>query len=236
MTPASSITRRAIPTALLLLAFTVAPALARRMDVEVWTDRGDDAVYEPGDEMRVNVRTSDDAYLLVYEIDSEGNVSLLYPWRRGSAEVQGRRTLQLPGRDSDYQLAVEKQTGQGFIVAVASDQPFRDLPWYLRPFDPQAASMGYEGDPDSDDNEGFDEHGRVVGDPYVGMERIRRRILDHPGDVESFATAYTTYYVHEQVRYPRYICNDCHRPGQWAWWDGFDPYYAHCSVVRIEAV
>ena len=26
-------------------------------------------------------------------------------------------------------------------------------------------------------------------------------------------------------------CNDCHRPGAWAWWDGFDPYYTHCSVV-----
>src|SRR5262249_24068279 len=25
-------------------------------------------------------------------------------------------------------------------------------------------------------------------------------------------------------------CNDCHRPGYWAWWDGFDPYYANCSV------
>jgi len=65
----------------------------------------------------------------------------------------------------------------------------------------------------------------------VVMERIRRRVLGTPEDLDSFGTAYTTYYVHEQVRYPRYVCNDCHRPGSWAWWPDFDPYYAHCSVV-----
>ncbi len=183
--------------------------------------------------MRVKVRASQDAYLLVYEIDADGNVNLLYPWKRGSGLVEGRRTLRLPPDDADYQLVVEKETGQGFLVAVASDRPFRDLPWFLRPFDPQAASVGYEGAPQSGEEpeEGFDEDGRVVGDPYVAMERIRRRVLDRPGDTEHFASAYSTYYVHEQVRYPRYLCNDCHRPNRWAWWDGFDPYYAHCSVM-----
>ena len=222
---------RAIPAALLLLAFVVAPVRARGMDVQVWTDRGDDAVYEPGDAMRVKVRTSDDAYLLVYELDSEGNVNLLYPWKRSADRVEGRRTLRLPEDGSDYQLVVERATGQGFIVAIASDRPFRELPWFLRPYDPQAAAVGYEGDEDTRDEEGFDDKGRVVGDPYVAMERIRRRVLERPGDVDAFATSYSTYYVHEQVRYPRYLCNDCHRPQYWAWWNGFDPYYTHCSVV-----
>jgi len=64
----------------------------------------------------------------------------------------------------------------------------------------------------------------------VAMERIRRRVLQDPGDEEAFASAYSTYYVHEQVRYPRYLCNDCHRPANWAWWPGYDPYYTRCSV------
>ena len=62
------------------------------------------------------------------------------------------------------------------------------------------------------------------------MERIRRRVVADPNDIDDFGTAYTTYYVHERVRYPRYLCYDCHRPNYWAWWDGFDPYYTHCSV------
>ncbi|HEV2106529.1 MAG TPA: DUF4384 domain-containing protein, partial [Candidatus Eisenbacteria bacterium] len=205
-----------------------APAMAHRLDVELWTDRGDNAVYQPGDAMQVKVRTNDDAYLLVYEIDSEGSVHVLFPWKHTSGMVDGRRTYRIPSEDSRYELQVEAATGEGFIVAIASREPFRDLPWYLRPYDPQAASVGYANAPQNE--EGFDDQGRVVGDPYVAMERIRRRVLADAADEDGFASSYASYYVHEEVRYPRYLCNDCHRPDYWTWWSGFDPYYTTCSV------
>jgi hypothetical protein len=232
MNPTSSFPARALIGASLLLAVAAAPAFAK-LDVEVWTDRGDDAVYQSGDAMHLKIRTSADSYLLVYELDTDGNVNLLYPTKRGTGYIQGRETFHLPEDVTQDQLVVENDTGQGFLVAIASAQPFKDLPWYLRPFDPQAASVGYADDPEAkkQDEEGFDENGRAVGDPYVVMERIRRRVLNTPDDLEAFGTAYTTYYVHEQVSYPRYVCNDCHRPGAWSWWAGFDPYYTHCSVV-----
>jgi len=204
-------------------------ATARPLSVEVWTDRGDDAVYNPGEVMQVKARTNDDAYLLVYEIDSEGRVTVLFPWRRGSGMVEGRSTLRLPPEGSRYELTVERETGQGYLVALASREPFRDLPWYLRPFDPQGEAIGYEGR--HDEVEGFDEDGRVLGDPTVAIERIRRSVLGDPSDLSDFATSYATYYVSHPVRYPRYLCYDCHRPHRWAWWDGFDPYYATCSVI-----
>ena len=40
--------------------------------------------------------------------------------------------------------------------------------------------------------------GRIVGDPFVAMERIRRRVLSDPDNDEAFATAYTSYYIHER--------------------------------------
>ena len=232
MNPTPSTTARALAFASLLLAVAAAPAFAK-LDVEIWNDRGDDAVYQPGDAMHLKVRTSADAYLLVYELDTQGNVNLLYPLQRSSGYIKGKDDFKLPEDVTQDQLVVESETGQGFLVAIASSQPFRDMPWYLRPFDPQAASMGYADGSDSTkaDAEGFDENGRAVGDPYVVMERIRRRVLTSPEDLDAFGTAYTTYYVHEQVKYPRYVCNDCHRPGAWSWWAGFDPYYTHCSVV-----
>ncbi len=210
---------------------TAGAAMARPLSVEVWTDRGDDAVYTPGEQMLVKARTNDDAYLLVYEIDAEGQVTVLYPFRHAGGMVAGRNTLHLPPDDSGYELAVDNVTGQGFIVAIASRQPFLALPWYLRPFDPQAESIGYANRHETDTTEGVDENGRIVGDPYVAIERIRRDVLGRPDDVEDFATSYTSYFIGNEVRYPRYLCNDCHRPGQWAWWDGFDPYYAQCSVI-----
>jgi hypothetical protein len=215
-------------TALAVLLVAGAAA-ARPLSVEVWTDRGDDAVYKPGENMQVKARTNDDAYLLVYQIDSEGAITVLYPFRRAPGMVESGQTQFMPPKDAPYVLTVESQVGQDYIVAIASRQPFAELPWFLRPLDPQGDALGYENR--HDEQEGFDEQGRVIGDPTVAIERIRRQVLAQPDAAEDFATSYTTYYVGHEVRYPRYVCNDCHHPGYWAWWDGYDPYYTTCSVV-----
>jgi hypothetical protein len=212
----------------LLTALPISEASARDLSVEIATDRGHDAVYRNGDPLSITARTSADAYLMVYEIDAEGYVHLLFPDRNSSPFVEGDRTYELPRSDSNLELVVRGPVGQGYIVAIASEQPFLDLPWYLRPYDAQAEEMGYEGG--ADEEEGVTAEGRIVGDPFVAMERIRRRVLENPEDELSFATAYTSYYVGHAVRYPRYLCNDCHRPGYYSWWTGFDPYYEHCSV------
>jgi uncharacterized protein DUF4384 len=214
--------------ALGLLALGPAAAGAREMGVEVWTDRGDDAVYQPGQTMEIRARSSQDAYLLVYEIDAEGYVRQLYPYRGSTGLVEGRQTYRVPPERSNVDLVVEGPVGQCYVVAIAAREPFRDMPWYLRPYDMQAENVGYEGM--RDDEEGITAEGRIVGDPFVAMERIRRRVLEDPEDASSFSTSYATYYVHNQVRHPRYLCYDCHRPGRWAWWPGFDPYYTTCSV------
>jgi Domain of unknown function (DUF4384) len=212
------------------LALVPAAAFGAPMSVEVWTDRGNDAVYQPGDLLQIKTRASADAYMLVYEIDAEGYIHLLYPAHPGATNrIEGGRTYRIPDdAASDLELVVQEPTGQGYLVAVASEVNFGPLPWYLRPYDPQAEAIGYEGQPEEE--EGITSEGRIVGDPFVAMERIRRRVMADPNNVDAFATAYTTYYVHDRVRYPRYLCYDCHRPGYWSWWDGFDPYYASCSV------
>jgi hypothetical protein len=205
-------------------------------DVEVWTDKGQDAVYQPGDPLIVKVRVSDDAYLMVYEIDSEGNVRLISPEWGKRGFVKGGETFQVPSPESDMELVVSEPVGEGYIVAIAARDPFRSMPWYLRPYNAQADEMGYRGAPEDDDegeDQGVTTDGKIVGDPFVAMERIRRRVLADPDDQESFGTAYTSYYVHHEVKYPRYVCYDCHRPHMYSWWDGFDPYYASCSVFQF---
>jgi hypothetical protein len=214
--------------ALGVLALAPTVAGARGLGVEVWADRGDDAVYQPGEAMEIRARASDDAYLLVYEIDAEGYVRLLYPYRGSSGFVEGRRTYPVPPERSNVDLVVQGPVGQCYVVAIVARDRFRELPWYLRPYDLQAEQVGYEGM--RDDEEGITAEGRIVGDPFVAMERIRRRVLGDAQDADAFGTSYATYYVHNEVRHPRYLCYDCHRPGRWAWWPGFDPYYASCSV------
>ncbi|MBI5711180.1 MAG: DUF4384 domain-containing protein [Candidatus Eisenbacteria bacterium] len=216
-------------TAVLVMGLALAPsaAHARGLGVDVWTDRGSDAVYAPGEEMLVKLRTSQDAYLLVYEIDSEGYVRVLFPHRGRSGFVEGRRTYHVPPDDARLSLVVQGELGEGYIVAIAAREPFGDLPWYLRPYDPQAEGVGYTGSEEPE--QGITSDGRIVGDPFVAMERIRRRVVARWEDRDGFGTAYVTYYVHQRVRYPRYICYDCHRPGRYAWWTGWDPYYSTCT-------
>jgi len=227
---------RHIGIALLALAgaFVPAAAVAAGLSVEVWTDRGRDAVYQPGQPLEVKVRTSRDAHLLVYEIDTEGYVRVLYPEAGRSGFVEGRATHRLPGPDSDFAWVVQDPVGQGYIVAIASAAPFEDLPWYLRPANRQAEEVGYyDIDQDRAEDEGVTTEGQIVGDPFVAMERIREAVVRDHDDDESFATAYTGYYVHHAVAYPRYLCYDCHRPNHWSWWSGFDPYYSSCSVFDV---
>ena len=223
--------RRCLPGALLLLAASLPASSASALSVEISTDRGKDAVYRVGDPLSIQARTSDNANLIVYEIDAEGYVHLLFPDRDSSPLVQGGTTYDLPAPDSNLELVVRGPVGQGYIVAIASYVDFVDLPWYLRPYDAQAEEMGYEGEPD--DEQGITAEGRIVGDPFVAMERIRRRVLADADDEMLFATAYTSYYVGHEVQYPRYLCNDCHRPGYYSWWAGFDPYYSQCSVFQF---
>jgi len=224
--------RLAVPMLLLaaLAAGAAGPAAAQTPSIKVWSARGDAAVYEPGDAISIGVRASFDANVLVYEIDAEGMVHLLYPSRDESPQIQADAALRLPA-DGDEQLVVDGPVGEGYIVAIASVDPFRRLPSYLRPADAQAEALGYT--EDEADIQGVSSDGKIVGDPFVAMERIRRAVVADPTDRGGFATAYQTYYVHQQVRYPRYLCYDCHRPGYWAWWDGFDPYYSTCSVFEF---
>jgi hypothetical protein len=208
----------------------VVPASAQSLTVKLWSDRGDGAVYQPGDPIDISVRTNRDANLIVYEIDAEGAVHVLFPWEGNDTSIEGGTALDLP-EDPSEQLVVEGPVGEGYIVAIASEEPFRRLPWYLRPHDERAEELGYTAEDHPD--EGVTPDGKIVGDPFVAMERIRRQVLPNPSDTRSFATTYTSYYVHHAVRYPRYLCNDCHRPGYWGWWDGFDPYYSQCSVFEF---
>jgi hypothetical protein len=190
--------------------------------VDVWVNREEGGVYRPGESMRIFFRTNSDAHVLVYNIDTEGYIHLVYPYGPSDPlRVDAGRTYRIPARHDPYDLVADGPPGMEFVVAVASRHPFRDLPWFLR-----------GGDPDEVRSDDELESGQIVGDPYVGIERLNERIIapEHAGvsDVTE-----TFFYIHKRVEYPRYICADCHH----AAYPMFDPYVAHCSVmdIRIDA-
>ena len=192
-----------------------------RFQIDVWINREEGGVYRPGESMRVFFRSNADAYVLVYNIDTEGYIHLVYPFGPSDqARVEGGRAYRVPARHDPYDLVADGPPGMEYVVAVASRQPFQDLPWYL---------SGRDADRDDYDDEL--DSGQIVGDPYVGIERLNSRIIAPGAEDESDATE-TYFYIDHRVDYPRYICADCHYSAF-----GFDPYQSVCSVVdvRIDA-
>jgi hypothetical protein len=190
-----------------------------RADVEVWTNKEEGGVYRQGEPMRVFFRTSSDAFVLIYNIDTEGYIHLVYPYGPDDPDrVEGGVTHQVPSRNDPYELVADGPTGIEYVVAIASPFPFQDLPWYL--------TGGTEATRSEYDDDGEDS-GVIVGDPYVGMDRVVRRVVPQ-GREDDVATDDTFFYIERKVEYPRYVCADCHSYGGW-----YDPYGDICSVVDI---
>ena len=104
------------------------------VDVDVWVDRGDGSVYNPGDEISVFFETSRDCYVVVYNIDTRGYVNILYPYDGSDSPwVERDEVYRIPGRYDDYDLRVDGPEGIEYVHAIASLEPIvlPDWPRYV---------------------------------------------------------------------------------------------------------
>ncbi len=94
------------------------------LDVKVWVDKGEGATYHPGDDVKVYFRASRDCYVVIYDIDTRGNVSLLYPAdREDDSYIEGGRVYRIPDNYDNYDLTIDGPNGSEYITAVASLEP-----------------------------------------------------------------------------------------------------------------
>ena len=180
----------------------------------VWLDRGDEAVVQRGDEIRVYYRTTHDAYASIFHIDTDGEISLIFPQH---PEVDH---LVLGGRD--YRLVfpessrwvVDEDPGAGYFFMVASPEP---LDFSTFPFDVE---------------EGWDLSGIsdvVYEDPYVAIDDYVAVVLPS-WEVNPYALDFLSYSVGDTHTYPRFLCYDCHGFQEYSSWN---PYSAACSSYQV---
>ncbi len=179
------------------------------LQVSVWTDRGERAVYYPGERIRIYFRATQDAHVVVYDVDTEGRVKLLFPpdpfhgtW------ITGGRTYVLPPQGVHWDLRISGPAGIEYVVIVASTSPFE--------WDEYAERLASGGVLET-----------ITTDPQLGIERINQLIAPTYEGVPYYVSARTSFYVERRVPYPRYMCYDCHSPWHW------DPYYAICPAFEI---
>ncbi|SYZ73552.1 exported hypothetical protein [Candidatus Zixiibacteriota bacterium] len=100
----------------------------RYLNAEVWTD---DNSYYQGDDIAISFRANNDCYVAIYNLDTRGNVNLLYPTSpQDDGFIRGGKIYRLPERNDNYQLSVQGPVGTEYIQIVASREPLRIPDWF----------------------------------------------------------------------------------------------------------
>jgi hypothetical protein len=179
--------------------------------IRIWTNGSD--LHHRGDRVRLYYRTERDAYVMIFRVDTDGRVQLLFP-RNPDEENYGSAgaTYSVASYDRSSAFQVDDDPGVGYIFAVASVDPFdyREI----------AGDGGWDLSSVSD--------GRIHGDPRSAMEELVHNLL--PSDYGDFDTHLLPYYVDERYDYPRFVCYDCHTHTPYAYWN---PYAGWCGSYTL---
>jgi hypothetical protein len=98
------------------------------LKVEVWSDRGDGAIYKAGERVTIFVRATQDSYLYLIYHDAGGNNILIYPnTRQANNRILGDVIYQIPDARDSFDFVVQKPFGSELIKAVVSKEPLPDL-------------------------------------------------------------------------------------------------------------
>lgn len=104
--------------------------------IDIWVDRGDWAVYRPGDRIRVFFRVDRPCYVTILDYAPDGRVDVLFPNRwSGSNFVRPGRTYRLP-ESRRYSLRIAGPGGVETLVACAHEVPWPSGPngYWIPPY------------------------------------------------------------------------------------------------------
>ncbi len=179
--------------------------------VSLWLNKDAEQVYRRGEILQATFQTNEDAYAVVYRIDAEGRVSILWPTTRYSdGFVFGGHRYRLPARDGG-RLRVASEEGMGYVQALVSRYPF----------DLRELALDFHHEPTE---RPFDFY--VAGDPYLAMNEVNFAVTGLEDPSEFVVANQASYYVHRKVDHPRYLCFQCHDTGT----ASYEPYRDTCTV------
>ncbi len=102
----------------------ITPTQPSTLTIKVWTDRGAGATYYPGNNINVYFKTSQDAYVTIYDYTTSGQLKIIFPnfFQRDNF-VKGGITYVIPNPNYNYSFTVTGPNGREIIEAVASTSP-----------------------------------------------------------------------------------------------------------------
>jgi hypothetical protein len=172
-------------------------------------------VYRPGEKISLTYTVGEEAYVIIYDIDTDGFVHLLFPGDGDALEKSspGRKYTLPAGGESDF--VVNGSTGIEYVFALAV--PDKSL---IK--DEEIDFLA------GNENLPQDERFRIDGDPLLASNTVASELVRGISRAEGVSLAYTSFYINEEVTHPRYLCAQCHEKGK-------DPYKERCEKYRFTA-
>ncbi|GAK54161.1 hypothetical protein U14_05440 [Candidatus Moduliflexus flocculans] len=95
---------------------------AEGLVVKLWTDKGDQTpTYFVGERIYISFSVTKDSYLILYDIDSTGNVNILFPNPYHPDNLVRRgRVYTIPSGNYGHDLFIKGPTGEEILYIVAS--------------------------------------------------------------------------------------------------------------------
>ncbi len=187
------------------------------LDVSVRLTGGKGAVLKAGRDIRMTFQVNKDAYVIIYNIDSEGFVNLLFPMDGKPKMVEGQKVYFLPEEGSGIHWEAGNTTGIEYIHVLAIDDRTLirdDELLFLK----QNALLEQ------------DRRIRIEVEPFTAFNMIDEMIVIDAKENPP-ATDHTYFYINREVDYPRFLCSKCHGTDKFS-----DPYEMECPEVVIEEV
>ncbi len=185
------------------------------IDVSLHLVGGKGSILRQGRNIELTFKTSTDAYVVIYNIDTEGLVQLLYPENGELKKTRGNKMYFLPEKGKGISWKVRGKTGIEYIHAIAvtdGDRIDRNELRFLAQ------------NHDLPEKKQF----RIDMDPFLAFNMIDEGIIRDAADLAP-ASDFTYFYIGREVDYPRYLCSKCHGVGKIS-----DPYGMECPEIVIE--
>ncbi len=197
----------------------IVPQPRESIRVDLWFDKQCGASYRQGEKIMINFSTNIDAYVTLYDIDTRGQVSVLFPNQHYPNNfVRGGSTYTIPTPNYTYDLIVEGPEGIEYVDAVASTDPYyqweynRGEPQWLRDWGLKGRSVNrepsqnykrsteYQNRPQEFGTQGEQSLARNFSLSSQLREDIKAKIITRPRVVESprqedYGTATCYFYV-----------------------------------------
>ena len=93
------------------------------LTLKVWTDKGDQTpTYYVGERIYVSFSVTHDSYVTIYDVDSTGNVNILFPnpYHRDNLVRKGR-VYTIPTTNYGYDLVIKGPSGDEILYGIASN-------------------------------------------------------------------------------------------------------------------